>query len=413
MSTRHSISVPRTARSLRCSLKVGSRAAIAALFLAGAASAAAAESVVQLPVDSLLDGRPVSTFTAGSVVRWTAGVDQHDGFATNAAIAALKQSGPGLPDDATFPANADHPEMVLHFSNAAAATSQQAHLLASAGSFELELAQAHYSKLYLALTSSSGDAALSVTLDYATGDPTHFDFTLPDWGTGKPLPTEPPIFFALISGLHKWDESDSSVDTPSHALTGVAIAADDTRVLTKLELSKPGADQDLVFWGATGVTESAGAGTGGASASGSGGAGGGETAGNGGSITTGGGGVGGMIVTTSSAGAVGVAGASNTAGAASTAGSSNIAGGSSMAGAFSGEPRSTSSGCGVASRGAPAAGMSGLCAMLALGLLTGRARRTRYLRHARAISPCKYRQCEFTRTRSKTGASRNPLLQNC
>ncbi len=260
-STRHSTSVPRTAF---CFARLRATFGGFLLALIGATrAAAAADTVTQLPLDSLLDGRPVSTFSAGKVVRWTTGVDQQNGFATNAAIAALKQTGPGLPDDGAFPANSEHPLMVLHFSNAAPASDPQAHVVPAAGSFTLDVPAAQYSKLYLAVTSANGDSALTVKLAYTSGEPTSIAFSLPDWGTGKPLPESPPIFFDLIAGLHKWDESDDSVDTPSHALTGVVLSPDAARVLTQLELDQPNAQQYLVFWGATGVSASAGADAGG------------------------------------------------------------------------------------------------------------------------------------------------------
>jgi hypothetical protein len=287
--------------------------------------AASADQVVQIQVDSLLNGRPVSTFTGGAVVRWTTGVDQNDGFATTAAVAALKQSGPALPDDGVFAADATHPEMALHFSNAAAADSEQAHIVPAAGDFELDVPRANYSKLFLAITSSSGDSALSVTLNYADGSPTLVTFTLPDWGTGKPLPTNPPIFFDLIAGLHKWDAQDNSVDTPSHALTGVELSPVATQTLTSVQVSKPNAAQYLVFWGAAGITTGSaagGAGSGGESGIAGGAAGASGSSGSAGSEATGG--------ASSNAGS---GGAVTAAGGASAAGPSSLAGGANSAGA--------------------------------------------------------------------------------
>jgi hypothetical protein len=300
----------------------------AALCIAGSAGA---DQTVQIPVDALLDGRPVSTLTDGAVVRWTTGVDQNDGFITTAAAAKLMQSGPALPDDGTFAADDTHPELVLHFSNTAAASSQQAHIVPAAGTFSFDVPHATYSKLFLAITSSSGDSALSVTLNYADGSPTVVNFTLPDWGTGKPLPTDPPIFFNLISGLHKWDAQDNSVDTPSHALTGVVLTPVATQMLSSVQVSKPNAAQYLVFWGATGVATGNVAGDGGAS-----GAGGAATAGSGG--LAGGGMSGGA---SSSGGASGGAGSpGGTAGASSSAGTSS---GSNAGGSSAGSSNPTSS----------------------------------------------------------------------
>src|SRR6185295_6521126 len=115
------------------------------------------------------------------------------------------------------------PEVVLHFSNAAPAKSPQAHLQTAMGSFSVPVPAAGYSKVLLFLTASYGDAALAVEMRYSDASTTATTFTLPDWGTGKALPTSPPIFFNLIAGLHKWNEAGASLDTPSHTITGVVL----------------------------------------------------------------------------------------------------------------------------------------------------------------------------------------------
>jgi hypothetical protein len=96
--------------------------------VSGARSAAAGDTVVQVPCDGLIDGRTVSTFTAGAVVPWVAGhgVDgdgDNDGYVTAAVEAELvKQgktvggvAGKALPDDGLFPMDARHPAIQLHF----------------------------------------------------------------------------------------------------------------------------------------------------------------------------------------------------------------------------------------------------------------------------------------------------------
>ena len=150
---------------------------------------------MQLPVDALLNARTVSTLTGGVVVPWTVGVDTDDGFMTMAAATHLGEAGPALPDDARFPADAHHPDIVLHFSNAAAADAPQARVVTGAATFQATLAPGAYATVFLILTSSYGDSPLTVTFTYADASTTTSSFTLPDWGTGNPLPTTPPIFF--------------------------------------------------------------------------------------------------------------------------------------------------------------------------------------------------------------------------
>jgi hypothetical protein len=216
---------------------------------------ARADVVVQIPIDALLNGRPVSTFTDGKVIPWTAGqgLDAMDGLVTSAAEKALGQTGVALPDDGTLAADADHPEAVLHFSNAAGATSLQTYFLNGPGNFQFAVPQATYSKVFLYLTSSYGASPLTVTTTYVSGQPSTTSFMLPDWGTGQPLPTNPPIFFNLISGMHKWTAEDQQVDSPVHTITGVVISPDATRALATVQVKSSATTQDLIFWGATGL----------------------------------------------------------------------------------------------------------------------------------------------------------------
>jgi hypothetical protein len=235
---------------------------LVALALAHAGVALA--DVVQVPVDSLLNGRPVTTLTGGQIVTWTAGVDDTDGLMTEAAEAYLDQTGTALPDDGTFPTDSRHPEIVLHFSNDASATSSQALSVPDAGSFAVPVPVATYSSVYLVFTSSYGASALTVTMNYVDGSSVATNVTVPDWATGAPA--DDPVLFDLISGMHKWTNQNQEVDTPSHTLTGVELTAEPGKVLTAIQVEKPNAGQLLIFWGATGVATGAVGADGGADA---------------------------------------------------------------------------------------------------------------------------------------------------
>jgi hypothetical protein len=226
---------------------------VAIVFGSALLARAGAAEVVQFPVDGVLDGRPVSTLTGGVLVPWTTGIDKDDAYMTLAAAMSLHQTGPALPDDGRFAANADHPAVVLHFANAAPAASPQAHLQTAMGSFVVPAPRATYEKIFLFLTASYGDAPLAIELRYADGTTTATTFTLPDWGTGKALPAGPPTFFNLIAGLHKWNKAGASLDTPSHTITGVVVVPAAGRILTAISVDKTTAAPWLTFWGATGI----------------------------------------------------------------------------------------------------------------------------------------------------------------
>jgi len=213
---------------------------------------------VQVPIDALLNARPVSTLSGGQVTPWSVGqgIDSADGLVTSAVEAFLGQTGAALPDDGQFAANADHPNVVLHFADSAPSTTPQTRNVLGIGDFEFAVPQATYSKLFLVMTSSYGAAPLTVTMVYADGTTSMTSFTLPDWGTGQPLPTTPPIFFTVASGMHKWNAQNQQEDAPVHTITGVVLTPAANEELTAIRIVKPTAAQTLVFWGATAIATS-------------------------------------------------------------------------------------------------------------------------------------------------------------
>jgi hypothetical protein len=223
--------------------------AVIVLGLGGAATARA-DQVVQVPMNELLNVRPVATLTGGVFVPWVVGLSEVDGFITLAAALSLKQAGPALPDDGKVAANARHPEVVLNFSNAAPADSQQAHQLKGVGTFAFAVPAATYSKVILFFSSAYGDSQLAMTMTYADGTTSMTKLTLPDFGLGGTLP---PTCFLLVAGLHKWNKQGMSDDTPTHTIAGVELSPTADKVLTHVEVNKTSAAQTLTFWGATGV----------------------------------------------------------------------------------------------------------------------------------------------------------------
>jgi len=223
-----------------------------------------ADTVVQIPIDSLLDARPVSTLINGVVVPWTAGqgVDgdgNADGFVTLAVEAKLGQTGNALPNDGVFPAANGLPEIDLHFSNDSPATTFQAHNAHSgvAASIQFAVPQATYSKIFLVLTDSENADMLTVTMTYADSTTSVTGpFTMPDYDQGLPANTADVTYFSLIS-MHKWSQTDQQGDNAGHSITGVTLVPSPTKALTGITIAKPDDGHYLVFWGATGIATSA------------------------------------------------------------------------------------------------------------------------------------------------------------
>ncbi len=343
-----------------------------------AAAQMVAQTVVQVPVDALIDGRTVSTVSNGAVVPWSAGqgVDgdgNADGFVTNAAEAIIQAHGTigkALPDDGVFPADAasGRPEIDLHFSNAAQTSSPQTHQVhqsMGAQSFQITVPQATYSKMYLLITTSEGAAKLTVTLNYAGGKaPVVSMLTLPDYGIGGAAAGDP-VFFNLIAGMRKWSSTDAEGDSQTHGITGITLTPSATDMLTSITVAKTNASH-VVFWGATGVATSAvstgSGGSGGVSASG--GAGGVSASAGAGDVSAmgGAGGSGGAL-------SDGIAGSVATSGGASTGGSAGGIG--AATGGQSGAP--TTGAAGSAPITEPAADNSSGCSLTAARARNGAA----------------------------------------
>jgi hypothetical protein len=235
----------------------------AALILA-CASRADAQYVVQIPVDSILDGRAVTTLTGGTVVTFGNKQGIYSGGQTGYATAAVQMmlaptsKGVGLPDDGFFPATANLPPFQLHFSNAAPAASPQTRQLpasatAGAQTFQFPVPPATYTALYLILASGDGSASFTVTLAYAGGVPstTTTITNLPDSGAGVQM-GGPPHFY-VVTNTGKWDTTNKDLEPTNHTIEGVEITPSPApAVLTGVTITKTNG-AILVFWGATGI----------------------------------------------------------------------------------------------------------------------------------------------------------------
>ena len=334
----------------------------AALILA-CASSASAQYVVQIPVDSVLDGRAVTTFTGGTVVTFGNKQGIYSGGQTGYVTAAVQMmlaptsKGVGLPDDGFFPATGNLPPFQLHFSNAAPAASPQTRQLpasatAGAQTFQFPVPPATYTALYLILASGDGAASFTVTLSYAGGVPSTMTtiMNLPDSGAGVQM-GGPPHFY-VVTNTGKWDTTNKDLEPTNHTIEGVEITPSPApAVLTGVTITKTNG-AILVFWGATGIATTPV--DGGADAPVDSGVGGGGPEAGGGSAGGGGSGSGGGPLDASTGSASGAAG-SATGAAGSTTGGAGAAG--------SGGKHASGGGCALAPTVGTGAGWGYLAAL--------------------------------------------------
>jgi len=225
-------------------------AASAAALVLACASSANAQYVVQIPVDSVLDGRAVITLTGGAVVPFGNNQGIYSGGTTGYATAAVQMmlaptsKGVGLPDDGFFPATGNLPPFQLHFSNAAPATSPQTRQLpasatAGAQTFQFAVPPASYTALYLILASGDGTASFTVTLSYAGGTPSTMTTitNLPDSGMGVEMGG--PAHFYIVTNTGKWSNTNTDLEPTGHTIEGIEITPSPApAILTGVTLTK-------------------------------------------------------------------------------------------------------------------------------------------------------------------------------
>jgi hypothetical protein len=172
-------------------------------------------------------------------------------LATQAAVTALSSDNAhNLPDDGHFPATADHPEVILHYSNGDATSNQvRRSPKGSTDDFAFDVPSNRYEKLFLFFTSSSsGSAPLDVTLSYQDGSTDHRNLIVPDWyAILKPADAN---CVYLATNLAKWTKQNTLKEKDHHSIFGLDVQPDRTKALAKISVHKT--HPIVVFWGATG-----------------------------------------------------------------------------------------------------------------------------------------------------------------
>jgi hypothetical protein len=207
--------------------------------------------VIQFDITHVLNARPVTTLTNGKLITWTKGIDgggKGDGYLTRSAAFFDKQdSAHALPDNALFPANDQHPTIRLHYSNRDSLYRQTCSM-SGEDAVEFVVPKAKYKALFFALTSAEGASALSVTLTYFKGDEVKL-VSVPDYYAD--IPAETTNLCYLAHNLAKWGPTNQMTEKGHHNIDLLKIAADPSKVLTKIRISKEEKGY-VVFWAAAG-----------------------------------------------------------------------------------------------------------------------------------------------------------------
>ena len=222
-------------------------AAIAAIALTTAANAG---DVKQIDVSAAFNARPIDTVVDGKVVPMDANIDGAGGLSTLSAAKLLGGSTDHvIPDNAVYPANDKHPEIVLAYANDDG-KKKFARRSQGADTYDLTIPEGNYTRLFLMMSSGQGPSDIEVTLAYKDGTSDTKTLTCPDWWPGlKPGDT---YRCEVVSNMSKWSPKGIIPSEPKgHNIYGINVQPNPDKALVKITVKKQ-AKGILCFWGATG-----------------------------------------------------------------------------------------------------------------------------------------------------------------
>lgn len=207
---------------------------------------------IQINIDTLLNARPVTTFTHGKLITWSKGIDgdgQGDGYLTMAAALFNKDKDPhALPDHSVIEATPEHPSITLHYKNSEGA-GYQARFVSGRGNFEFDVPPKKYMGMYLSLTSAEGGSQLQIELTYNDGVVVK-NCWLPDYYND--IIARDTSLSYVVHDLGKWDNKNNMTEPNHHNIDALHIYPDPRRILLHVKVKKSNAGY-LLFWAATGV----------------------------------------------------------------------------------------------------------------------------------------------------------------
>jgi Calcium-binding EGF domain/EGF domain len=165
-------------------------------------------------------------------------------FLTQSVATALGgPAGNGLPDDGRFPANADHPDVKLHFRNDDDGLNSR--VLRAGESFSFAVPVASYQEVQIYALSAEGKSAVKLTLTYADATTEARQVTLGDW-FDDPSPAGQ---FFLVDGLDRFG-AGGYVAAHDPAISAVNLAPNPQKKLASVTVAGQGAGI-VTFYGAT------------------------------------------------------------------------------------------------------------------------------------------------------------------
>ncbi|MFL9460920.1 MULTISPECIES: LamG-like jellyroll fold domain-containing protein [Scytonema] len=166
---------------------------------------------------------------------------------------SLSSSGNGLPDDGYFGAQGYRPEVKLSYHNNN--NGLNARVVTNNGEyFSFTTESKQYAEVHLFASATHGSSTMNVTLTYSDGTTTtQTALSIPDWFYEI---TETSDRYYLVDGMDRYKEDTGVLyDANNPAIFGFRIAADPTKTLCSVTVTKSSSTGRLVFLGATGVAQ--------------------------------------------------------------------------------------------------------------------------------------------------------------
>jgi hypothetical protein len=163
---------------------------------------------------------------------------------TQSAAQALDPSGVGLPDDAFFGVNTQHPDVQLHWRNDDNGVNSR--FLRKGESFTFSVPMTTYTEVQVYGLATEGGALVDFVLTYSDGTTDTRNVKFIDWFNDPPAPGQ----FFLIDGLDRYGSSGLDV-ARDPAISGVNLAPNKAKQLVSIKVAQPSTNY-FVFFGALG-----------------------------------------------------------------------------------------------------------------------------------------------------------------
>jgi hypothetical protein len=200
---------------------------------------------IQLDVSSVLTDDTVVNDGMGAIDPTQTTIDGTNDLPTQSV--ATKLGGPGahgLPDNAFFPADANHSAVQLHWSNSDDGPNSR--VVMAGDAFTFNVPSDRYTRLQLYGYSTNGASSVAFTLSYDDATTDVVNVTFVDWYSDP----APPGQFILINDLDRFANGAVDMDHDG-AIFGINLAPDPAKKLVSVYTTQIGPGI-LVFLGATG-----------------------------------------------------------------------------------------------------------------------------------------------------------------